>query len=148
MSLRESHILASIVVALVVGYFYAAYLLGLHEEGRLAGAEGSALVGKSVFFLIGYSILGSIAAHILTSILYGIVTGRSPKQISDERDRLFELKAVYFTLILFSIGFTASMALLGWGNWPEYVVFLAIIFCMYLANLLGDLFKFALYRMG
>ena len=148
MSYQEKRVAASLISALIVFALYAVYMFGLHQDGRFTDPDASALVGKSAFVLIGVSIVVSIVVQIGVTILHAIVTRECERSMTDERDKLIELRAMKITLIAFSIGYLASMGVLALEMLLPYMVFVLILLSMYVANVLGDISKLFLYRRG
>ncbi|MEH6630754.1 MAG: hypothetical protein V7776_08010 [Halopseudomonas aestusnigri] len=148
MSQQEKRVTVSLITSLILFVFFASYMLGLHEQGRLAGPDVYSLIGKSFFVLIGGGIVVSIVVQILVTIIHAIVTKGYEPMMNDERDKLFSLKCMQIILLIFSVGFVASMALLALEMVVPHIVFLLIIFSMFIANFIGDLVKLFLYRGG
>ena len=148
MSYQEKKVAVSLISALIVFALYAFYMFGMFQEGRFDGPGASSLVGKSSFVLIGASIVVSIVVQIVFAIIHAIATREYERFMTDERDKLIELKAMQITLITFSVGFLASMGVLALEMLVSYMVFLLIIFSMFVANVVGDIPKLLLYRRG
>ena len=146
MSYQEKKVAVSLVGALVVFAIYLFYVSGMVQDGRLEGPDAGSLVGRSALWLIGGSIAVSIVLQILFVIINGALTRERNFGVSDERDRLIELKAMQIILILFSIGFLASMAVLAAGWFAPPLILVMIVSVMMFANLVGDLVKFFIYR--
>ncbi len=148
MSYQEKRVAVSLISALIVFALYAFYMFGLYQDGRFDGPGASSLVGKSSFVLIGVSIVASIVVQIAFTIIHAIVTREYERSMTDERDRLIELRAMKITLIAFSVGYLASMGVLAFEILLPYMVFLLILISMFVANVLGDIAKLFLYRRG
>lgn len=148
MSQQEKRVIVSLITSLILFVFFAFYMFGLHEQGRLVGPDVYSLIGKSFFLLIGGGIAVSIVVQILVTIIHAIVTKGYEPMLNDERDKLYSLKCMQIILLIFSVGFMASMALLALEMVAPHIVFLLIIFSMFIANFIGDLVKLFLYRGG
>lgn len=147
MSSQERSAVVSFITSSLVFIGFSIYLWGLYRSGGLDGPDASAVVGKSVLWLVGISIALSIVAQILGTIIHAIVTREEPVMVSDERDKLIELKGMQATLVLFSIGYLGAMAALAFEVAP-YQVFLIIISSMFIASIIGDLTRLIIYRLG
>lgn len=147
MSYQEKSICVSLVSAIIMFALYGTYMFGMYQEGRFDGADACSLVGKSIFVLIGVSIVVSIIVQILVTIINAIVTKECEHSISDERDKLIDLKGMQFFVVAFSIGFVGSMGALALGTAP-YIVFCLIIFSMFVGTIVGDVTKLFFYHRG
>jgi len=122
-------------------------MFDLYQEGSFNGAEASSLVGKSIFMLIGASIVITIIVHIVFAIAKAVISKESENTLSDERDKLIDLKGLQIFVIIFSIGFVGSMGILALGT-ESYLVFCLIIFFMFVGNIIGDISKLFYYHRG
>lgn len=94
MSSQERTILTSLISALICFSIYLYYMNGLYVAGDFNGAEAGALLGKSVFYLVGLSIIVTIITTILVSIGNAIITGEKNKDLADERDGLISQRGI------------------------------------------------------
>lgn len=147
MSNQEKNICVSLISAIIMFALYGVYMFEMYQEGRFDGADASSLVGKSVFVLIGVSIVVSIIVQIVFSILHSIATKECEHSISDERDKLIELKGMQVFSSAFGIGFVGSMGALAMGTAP-YMVFCLITFSMFVGSVVGDIAKLFFYHRG
>ncbi|MES0488413.1 MAG: hypothetical protein ABUK01_00370 [Leptospirales bacterium] len=147
MSYQERNTIANLISSIIVFGLYGMYMFNMYQEGRFDGAGAAALVGKSIFVLICASILVTIAVSILFNIFYAIITKEKVQSVTDERDKLIELKGMQVSFIAFGVGFVGSMGALALGIAP-FMVFLFIMYSMFFGNGLGEIIKLYLYRRG
>lgn len=149
MSYQEKRIYVSLITAFIAMGIYCYYMYDYYLAGEFNGQGANALVGQSTFWLIGGSIIVSIIAQILFSIIYAIINPDNSKAdyLSDERDKQIELKGMQLILVAFSIGMVVCMGFLAYGS-VAYMVFVGIILSMFVANILGDVAKLYFYRQG
>lgn len=147
MSSQERSAVVSFITSTLVFVGFAIYLWGLYRSGGLDGPDASAVVGKSVLWMVGISIGLSVVAQVLAIVIHAMVTREKPNSFSDERDKLIELKGMQATLIVFSIGYLGAMAALALEVAP-YQVFILIISAMFIASIIGDFTRLVIYRMG
>ncbi len=147
MSYQEKSIYGSLMSAIIMLALYGFYMIEMYQEGRFDGVDASSLVGKSVFVLIGVSIVVSIIVQVVFSIIHSIATKEYEHPISDERDKLIELKGMQVSLVAFSIGFVGSMGALAMGMAP-YMVFCLITSSMFVGCVVGDTAKLFFYHRG
>jgi hypothetical protein len=125
----------------------AAYARPLYLSGAFDGAAGSVLAAKVTFALIGLQVLvGGVTAGLAAA--YGALRG-DPDRIDhlDERDRLFDLRALKVFLTVFGAGFVATMAAM-WLGLPLILAFAGLVLSMHLGDIAANLTKILLYRRG
>ena len=147
MSYQEKSIYVFLISSIIMFALYCVYMFEMYQEGRFDGADASSLVGKSIFVLIGVSIVVSIIVQIIFTIINTIVAKENEHSISDERDKLIDLKGMQFCFIAFGIGFLGSMGALAMGTAP-FMVFCLIIFSMFVGSIVGEITKLFFYRKG
>ncbi len=149
MSYQEKSIYVYLISSIIMFALYGVYMFEMYQEGRFDGADASSLVGKSIFVLIGVSIVVSIIVQIIFTIINTLVTKENEHEhsISDERDKLIDLKGMQFCFIAFGIGFLGSMGALAMGTAP-FMVFCLIIFSMFVGSIVGEITKLFFYRKG
>lgn len=103
--------------------------------------------GKITLVFIGISVIARILILILFNIVNKIATDEDDPGITDERDKLFDLKANRITGIVFSLGFVLAMALLAAGL-PGYILPVCLILSGLLGDVAGEAMKFLYYRRG
>ncbi len=148
MSYQEKRVSISLLGMLAVFAVYAVCMAGYYQDGRLAGPDAGALIGRSVFILMGAGIAAVIVLQIVFAIVNAMVTREEEKPVSDERDRLIDLKAMQVGYMVFSLGFVAAMGLLALGMAALQTALLIIVGAMFFASVIGDVVKLMLYRYG
>jgi len=103
--------------------------------------------GKSFLYLIPVAIVVQIVIQILFAIANRIITQEDLPDITDERDKLIELKCTRISHWIFILGFMLAMGSLAAGMKP-YVMFLTLISSGFLATLASEIAKIIYYRMG
>lgn len=149
MSYLEKQTYISLTTSVIVMLIYCTYMYGYYLAGDFMGESASILVGQSIFWLIGGSIIVTIIAHIVFAFIYAIINqgGTEAEYKSDERDKQIELRGMQFVLVIFSIGILGCMSFLAFGM-VAYLVFIGIILSMFIANILGDIAKMYFYHRG
>lgn len=126
---------------------YLYYMSSMFEAGDFNDADAGVILGTSVFYLIGLSIVVNIILAIIMAVINAAVTGEEQKDLADERDKLISLRGMQMSFITFSAGFLAFMLALAWGYSAILVLFL-IICTMFVSSITGDLAKLYFYRRG
>lgn len=151
MSYQEKSAIAHLISTVLVIGLYGFFVFGMYQAGQFDGPDGLSLLGKAVLVMVVGGIVVNIVASILVSIVAGIVqnvtSGEFEPLVTDERDRLIELKAMSFATYALGIGFVGSMGLLALGQ-TAFVVLNLIVISGALADILGSLVKLVLYRRG
>lgn len=149
MSYHHKTIFISLITTLVVFIFYSFYMYGKYLNGEFDGPDASSIVGMSVFILIGASIIVTIIVHIIYAIVEAIITQKEPDSntMSDERDKLIDLKGLQIFILVFSFGFIASMGALAFGV-ESYIIFISITCSMFFANVISEIAKLFYYHVG
>jgi len=147
MSYQEKNITVYISTTLLVFSIYGVMLFGMYQEGRFTEPDATHFLGKSILILIAASIAVNIVVMILFSIINAIVTKECDHPMSDERDKVIELKGMKCSYIVFSIGFVTAMGLLALGSLPIFVIIL-IVYCMAIGDIAGNLTRLFYYRRG
>lgn len=88
MSFAERTVWAELLASLAILALVVWILAGRHAAGSFDGPEGPMIWARLVLMLIGAAILVAILVSVLFAILYLIVTGETPDDRTDERDRL------------------------------------------------------------
>ncbi len=147
MSLKETRLIATIVTNLAIFAAYFIIVLGMQADGRFDGEGATKLIGQSVLILIGAQIVATIIIQILATIFHAIVTRGEEPDITDERDKLIELRALRVSFILTGVGILGAMAAMAWGS-SVFVTFQIIIAAMTVADFIGNATRLRFYRRG
>jgi len=148
MSKQELRIATGSVTNTVIFIVFLIIIIGLYQDGRFDGDGAGRLVGQSVLILIGAQIVGNIVVAILTAISRAIITGEEEEpDITDERDKLIELRALRLTFILFGVAFVGTAVALSLGA-ALFTAFLMIIIAFAVSDLVGNALRLVLYRRG
>jgi uncharacterized membrane protein len=148
MSHQEKGAIVSLLSALIVFVLYTFYALDLYQGGYFNGPEAGSLVGQSAFVMIIVGIGVRILVQILFSVTEAIVTKEKDHPVTDERDKLIELKGMQIAFIFFSFSFLVLMGILALDMLSPHMVILLTILGLYLASIVADSIKIFLYRRG
>jgi len=151
MSYQERRSLVSIATTLIVSAIYLSYMLGRFPGGDASTEDLLRYWGAVILISIPVLILVTIFVTILFVILNTIATREGEPKITDERDKLIELKSSRNGLYVFTVGFMlAMMPLLI--NLPVSTMLSAMFLTLYgagmLSSLVSDLSQFLYYRRG
>ncbi|MFZ4655640.1 MAG: hypothetical protein ACOYNY_01415 [Caldilineaceae bacterium] len=149
MSFQEKNIAVSLVNFSLILVFYLFRLWQLIGSARFEEAQ----IFRLWMLILVAAIVVTIVATILTQIGAGIIEGIKTKakpvieEITDERDKLIDLKGTKTTYTLSSIGTFLAMLTFALGQ-PPLVMFTLLIGVGLLAQIIGDGVRLYFYRRG
>ncbi|MEM6804614.1 MAG: DUF2178 domain-containing protein [Bacteroidota bacterium] len=146
-SYQENRTLSYLISTVAVSTYYLYFLWGEYQMGAFEGERMASEWGWTVLKLIGANVVLSIIASIAVSITYAILNKEQEKEVTDERDRLFELKASKISFGAFGIGFLGAMLALGLGAGPIWMLNLTVLSILF-AAMLGYVAQLYFYRRG
>jgi hypothetical protein len=97
--------------------------------------------------MIPVTIVGQILLHIVFAIIYQIVTRQEIADITDERDKAIELKAMRIAHWLFILGFVSAMGTQALGMQP-WVMFVTLTGAGFISTVISESAKIYYYRKG
>lgn len=147
MSYQERQSLVSAMSTVVIVGVYAAFMAQRYPETDPYSAEVFHFWGSFFLILILVSIVAKIIIYIVFSIINTIATHENEPSITDERDRLIELKAIRNSIYVFSFGFAAAMVALAMDQSPS-TMFIILLCAGTAADIISDLSQFYFYRRG
>jgi len=144
---HEKQSIVSIIGSVLVIGIYSLYVYRHYTQADIGLLNDFQFWGKSFLYLIPVAIVVQIVIQILFAIANRIVTKEDLPDITDERDRLIELKSIRISHWIFTLGFMLAMGALAAGMKP-YVMFLTLITSGFLASLASEIAKIIYYRRG
>jgi len=147
MGQQEKQSIVSIIGSILIIGFYSMYVYKNYVAGDLEILNNFQFWGKSFLYLIPIGIVVQIVIHIVFAIANRIITHEDIPNITDERDKLIELKSIRISHWIFIFGFMLAMGSLAIGMKP-YVMFLTLISSGFLASLASEVAKIIYYRKG
>jgi hypothetical protein len=139
-------LVSSISSALILG-FYSLYVYHRYMAGNPEILNDFKFWGKAFLVLIPISIVVQIIIHIVFIIINKIVTNEDAPMITDERDKLIELKSIRISHWIFISGFLLAMGSLA-IEMPTWVMFVTLIYSGFIAAVAADFSKIYFYRKG
>jgi hypothetical protein len=131
---------------LVLG-FYSLYVYNKHIAGNPDIINDFSFWGKAFLILIPVTIVAQIIIHIIFYIINKIVTDEDVVDLTDERDKLIELKTIRISHWVFICGFVLAMGSQALKMEP-WVMFIILIFSGFGASIISELVKIYFYRRG
>ncbi|MHC1732226.1 MAG: hypothetical protein AB9888_09415 [Bacteroidales bacterium] len=147
MGQQEKQSIVSIIGSVLVIGFYSLYVYRNYIQADMELLNDFQFWGKSFLYLIPVAIVVQIVIQILFAIANRIITQEDLSDITDERDKLIELKSIRISHWIFVLGFMLAMGSLAMGMKP-YVMFLTLISSGFVASLASEVAKIIYYRRG
>lgn len=144
---HEKQSIVSIIGSVLVIGIYSLYVYRHYIQADMGLLNDFQFWGKSFLYLIPVAIVVQIVIQILFAIANRIITQEDLPDITDERDRLIELKSIRISHWIFTLGFMLAMGALAAGMKP-YVMFLTLITSGFVASLASEIAKIIYYRRG
>lgn len=144
---KEKTILVSVVSMILILGLYSLYVYHKYIAGNPDVINDFKFWGKAFLILIPVTIVSQIIIHIIFAIINKIVTNEDISSITDERDKLIELKAIRISHWIFIFGFLLSMGSQAVGMQP-WVMFITLIFSGFIAAIVSEIAKIYFYRKG
>ncbi|MDC0737437.1 hypothetical protein N6L24_04055 [Cognatishimia sp. SS12] len=148
MTYQDRNNVVSILVNLLTSSYVILRLLEMSAAGQFDGPDAVNVWARMVIWVIPISIAATIVGTIVFNILWAIFTGTAkPSFVVDERDKLFDRRAIFAIVVCAGVGFISSVIALAMGS-TALVGFNIIYFAMALGSFGADMVKFISYRRG
>jgi len=144
---KEKQIIVSLISSALIMGFYSFYVYNHYISGNESILNDFKFWGKAFLILIPVSVIAQIIIHIIFAIINKIITSKDVSTISDERDKLIELKSVRISHWVFLFGFLAAMSSQALGFEPYYM-FLMLIAAGFAASIIEGIAQLYYYRKG
>ncbi len=147
MSSQENRTIAYLISSALGVGIYSFYAIQQYQHGSFDSTTISSYWGTLFLIVIGVQIVLSIISSILISIIHAIATREEEISLTDERDKLIDLRANQISYAVFGVGFLLAMITLAVGQ-PPLVMFNLIVFSLFGAGIVGYVTQIYLYRRG
>jgi hypothetical protein len=147
MDQKEKQILVTIISTMLIFGLYSLYVYNKYITVNPDVINDFKFWGKAFLILIPVSIVAQINIHIIFSIINKIVTNEDMPTLSDERDKLIELKAIRISHWIFTLGFLMAMGSQAFDMKP-WVMFILLIFSGFVSGMASEVAKIYFYRKG
>ena len=147
MSYQENRAIVSLIGTVLITVLYSVYMLQRYPVGDAYSPEIFRFWGTFFVILIPVSIVARIIIYILFSIINAIATREEEMPITDERDKLIELKSNRNSGYVFIIGFVLAMTSLAVEQ-PPTVMFIILMVSGVVSEIVSEVSQFVFYRRG
>lgn len=149
MSYHERRSVVYLISTILINVAYAAYVAQCFPDVDPYSVEMFRFWGTFFLVLIPVNIVARIAILIVFAILDTIATGKEEPatNVTDERDKLIDLKSNQYSLWALVIGFMLAMIALVL-EMPPSVMFVLLFIAGTVGEILSSIFQFYFYRRG
>ncbi len=144
---KEKEIITTTISLLLILVIYAWYVYQKHVIGNPEIINDFKFWGKSFMIMIPIMIGALILIYIVFAIIHKIVTKEEISTLSDEMDRLIDLKALRISHWTYSFGFLLAMGSQAIGM-QAWVLFVTLIASCFIGTIAEGVAKIYFYRRG
>ncbi len=145
MSHQEKQSIVSLIVGILISVIYFVIVFLRYDVNSLANDFRFWATVILIYVLI--QIVMRIILNIILAIVTKIMDNEDIPTISDEMDKLIDLKSTRNNSIVFGAGFLLSMLLIAFGV-PLVVMFYVFLFATFTASVVSDISMIYFYRKG
>lgn len=147
MSYQERRAIVSFISTILISTLYSAYMLQRYPDGGAYSPEVFSYWATFFILLIPVSIAAKIIIHIVFSIINTITSNEGEPSLTDERDKLIDLKSTRNALYTFVAGFFLAIGSAA-ADAPPTIMFILLLGAGILSQIVADISQFFFYRRG
>jgi len=144
---KEKQILVTVISLILILACYSLYVYNKYIAENFSIINDFKFWGKTFLILIPVTIVSQIVIHIVFAIINKIVTNEDMPTLSDERDKLIDLKAIRISHWVFTTGFLLSMVSQVIGM-PPWAMFITLVASGFVSGIVSEIAKIYFYRKG
>lgn len=144
---KETRLIFTMFSTLLILGLYMLYVYNKDIAGHPEIINQAQFWGKSFLIFVPVMIVAQVILHIIFAIINKIVTREDIPTITDEMDKLIELKSLRIFNWVNGIGFLLAMASQAFSMEP-WVLFATLFSSCFLAALVSAVAKIMYYRKG
>lgn len=147
MTFQEKRSIGLLISNLAVPAIYYSIVYSRFQAGELGRLNDTRMWAAIILLVIPIYIVANIIMMILVNIAHTIVTREEYKDITDEMDKIIELKSNRNSYIVFMIGFILALGsqYLRMGIHIMFLIFIASMLASGIIDIISQLFY---YRRG
>ncbi len=148
MSYQERRTIMSMLSGIIIFVGYSLYIYQKYND-RLFGNEiDLKFWATAILMMIPVSIVARIVIHIIFSIINEVTSREKDPKITDERDKLIDLRAGRNSHYVFGLGFMLGMLSLLFEGTPTYMMFVCFVLFGFLSEMIEGITRLYYYRRG
>lgn len=144
---KEKRIIATLFITFLILGFYVLYVYNKFVVDNPEIINDLKFWGKSFLILLPVMIISQIILHIVFFILAKIITREEISTITDEMDKIIDLKSLKVFNWVNGIGFTLAMGALAM-EMHIWVFFITLLSSGFIAMIVSSIAKIYYYRKG
>ncbi len=144
---KETQILVTLFSLILIPGLYVLYVYQKYLAGNIQLINDFSFWGKRFLVLIPVMIVALIIIHIVFAIINKIVTNEDIPSITDEMDKLIELKSLRISYWMNGLGFMLAMGSQAIGMQP-WVMFITLFSSCFVGGIVSSIAKIYYYRKG
>ena len=145
MAIQEKRIYVALLSTVLAFTYYYTIVGEMFDVNYLPSEDVNSLIGKNILIFIGVSMGINMIAQVTLSLLNP--NGFKDCQVTDERDKMIELKGMQVSFALFGAGFMGSMFLLMY-DYSTLIVFNSLLLSFAIGDTVGNIVKIVTYSRG
>ncbi|MFO7656847.1 MAG: hypothetical protein R6W78_07250 [Bacteroidales bacterium] len=147
MYLKEKREMLTLISSILIFGFYALFVYQRFIEANPEIIHDFQFWGKRFMVFIPIAIVAQILIHILFAIVNKIVTKEDIPTISDEMDKMIELKALRISHWVCNLGLILSLGSQAIGMQPWVMIIVLISLC-FVSSIVEGIAKIYYYQKG
>lgn len=147
MSFQEKRNLVYLLSTILVFGAYGLYIWQGFRDRTLDALTPPSYWATTILILVGVGIVVSVVLLIAFYIVHTIQTRKEEPDITDEMDKVIELKAVRNAYYFFMLGFLVALVTVALGQ-PLFVMFNVFVLFLFLSQAAWVLTTLYFYRRG
>lgn len=147
MQFQEKRALASLLGTVIISVFYFINVFQRYQTEQPASGDEFRFWAAAILIYVPVSIVLKIIVHIVFVIINTVATQEKQPTITDELDKLVNLKATRNFYHVFMAGFLLALLPVAVGQ-PPFVMFTIFLLGIFAAAFALDASQFYFYRRG
>jgi uncharacterized membrane protein YfcA len=147
MSFQERRSLVNVISSILITVLYTFYMIPRYPQAEPYSPDIFHFWGTFFVILIPVAAVAKIIIYIIFYILNTIATREVEPDITDERDKLIEMKSSQISGYVFVIGFLLAMIAVAFGM-PPAVMFILLFCAGFSSDIVSEISQFVFYRRG
>jgi hypothetical protein len=147
MSFQEKRAIVSLISTTLVSALYFASVYQRYSEGLFAAGEEFRFWATAILLFIPVQVVAKVVVHVIFVVINVVATREEEPKITDELDKLIDLKATRNFYHVFMAGFLLSIAALVLSL-PPLAMFVVLTLTLVMAGAVLDLSQVYYYRRG
>jgi hypothetical protein len=144
---KETRILVTMISLILIPGIYALIVYNKYISGNPDILNDFTFWGKKFIVFIPVMVVTLIFIHIVFAIINKIVTNQDIPTITDEMDKLIELKSIKISRWVTSLGFLLAFGSQAIGMQP-WIMFATLISSCFLGGVVESIVQIYFYRKG